>query len=126
MKPFNPHDWKPKKSEVPKQYERPARQRNNSYVSRDVDIVMSRINTDIAPTYADWLALGFALASEFGEGGRAYYHHLSSYYANYNSDETDKQYTNCLRSRSSGVTIKTFFQLAKNAGVNINTKTDEQ
>lgn len=126
MKSFDPQKWLHCQSSVPASPKPPhpinSRMRKQSNVLRDIDIVVSRITTDIAPNYNDWLALGFALASELGESGRTYYHHLSSFYVNYKIDETDRQYTNCLRSRGQGVTIKTFFQLAKNAGININTR----
>ena len=33
---------------------------------------------DITADYNDWLKVGFALAGEFGEGGRGYFHDISS------------------------------------------------
>lgn len=132
MKKFNPADWKPQKPVAQKQYKPVAHARQTgttNSVSRDVDVVVRRIENvgaDIAPTYADWLALGFALASEFGESGRGYFHRCSMYYAGYTPEATEKQYDNCLRSRGHGVSIKTFFQLAKNAGININTKRNNE
>lgn len=119
MKKFEPSKW------LKKQENKPAKQqytRSTSTSESDVDIVMSRINTDIAPTYEMWVNLCFAFSSELGESGRSYYHHCSSYYGNYSSAETDKQYDKCLRSKRDGITIKTFFLYAKNAGININTK----
>ena len=35
---------------------------------------------DITADYNDWLKVGFALAGEFGEGGRGYFHDISSLY----------------------------------------------
>jgi hypothetical protein len=74
---------------------------------------------DIAPNYADWRDLGFALADALGESGRNYYHRLSRFYPSYSQSETDKQYSACLASHGHGVTIKTLYHLAKSAGVSV-------
>lgn len=73
--------------------------------------------TDIAPDYASWRDLGFALADALGESGRSYFHRLSRFYTGYDEREADKQFTACLRSHGSGITINTLFHLAKQAGV---------
>ena len=44
---------------------------------------------DITADYGDWLKVGFALASEFGESGRRYFHDISSIYSGYNQEESD-------------------------------------
>lgn len=91
----------------------------------EVEIVTSRIELtgmDIAPTYNDWRDLGFALAQGLGEEGRAFYHRLSRFYSSYQPAETEKQYTACLRSGGRGITVNTFFHLARQAGVDINTR----
>lgn len=101
-------------------------QRNTSLTARDeVEIVATRIEnscTDITPAYCDWRDLGFALAQGLDEEGRAYYHRLSRFYSGYTPAETDKQFTACLRSRGHGITLNTFFHLARLAGVDINTR----
>ena len=93
----------------------------------DIETVTARIEeagADIAPTYAQWRDLGFALSDHLGEAGRSYYHRLSRFYPDYDAQNTDSQYDKCLRAHGTGVTIKTFFQLAKSAGVSVATKTD--
>lgn len=88
----------------------------------DIETITQRIEStavDIAPNYADWRDLGFALADELGESGRAYYHRLSRFYQDYNSTEADKQFDACLKAHGHGVSIKTFYHLAKAAGVNV-------
>jgi len=92
-------------------------------INSDVEEITCRIESrqvDIAPSYQDWCKLGFALA-EMGESGRAYYHRISTYYPSYNRQETDAQFDRCLHSHGSGVTIKTLFYLAKQAGVDVST-----
>ncbi len=91
-------------------------------LANDVEIVTQRIEAkseDITATYSDWVNLGFALTEEFGESGRDYYHRLSCFYPGYNETECDKQYDKCLRSHGTGITIKTFFQLAKDHGISL-------
>ncbi len=74
--------------------------------------------TDIAPDYASWRDLGFALADALGESGRSYFHRLSRFYSAYDEREADKQFSACLRSHGSGITINTLFHLAKQSGIN--------
>ncbi len=91
----------------------------------DIETITSRIEQcaiDIAPDYASWRDLGFALADALGEHGRSYYHRLSRFYSGYSAQETDRQYDSCLRSHGSGVTIRSFFQMAKSHGVSIITQ----
>lgn len=72
---------------------------------------------DITASYDDWLKIGFAFADAFGESGRQFYHRVSSINAEYTTQNCDKQFEECLRSKGNGITIKSFFQFAKNAGV---------
>ena len=93
-------------------------------VQEDIEIIIQRIeaaHTDITAGYSNWLDLGFALSEELGEAGRDYFHRISRFNPDYNHAETDKQFNNCLKSGGSGVTIKTFFQKAKDAGISIST-----
>ena len=88
----------------------------------DIETITQRIeaaSVDIAPNYADWRDLGFALADALGESGRNYYHRLSRFYPSYSQSETDKQYSACLASHGHGVTIKTLYHLTKSAGVSV-------
>ena len=75
--------------------------------------------TDITASYADWLKVGFAIAGEFGEAGRPYFHAISSLYPGYDQAESDKKYDECLKSNECKTDIATIFYLAKNQGVTI-------
>ena len=91
----------------------------------DVDVIIERVEeagVDITGSYQAWLSVGFALADELGEAGRAYYHRLSRFYPDYSREETDKQYDHCLQSKGSGITIKTLYQLVKEQGISLVTK----
>lgn len=74
---------------------------------------------DITSSYQDWLNTGFALSDGLGENGRDIYHLISGLYPNYNQAECDKQYDACLKSHGHGITINTFFHMAKQAGVDL-------
>ena len=74
---------------------------------------------DITTGYDAWLKTGFALSSEFGESGRGFFHRISKLNAKYSQGEADRQYNKCLAGKGDGVTIATFFQMAKDGGVDI-------
>ena len=70
--------------------------------------------------YANYLAIGFALASEFGEQGREHFHAVAAQNAKYDHKKADRQFTYCLRDTGqSKVTIGSFYYLAKQAGVEL-------
>jgi hypothetical protein len=91
----------------------------------DVELVIEQLaakGVSLGESYDDWLRLGMAFASEFGEGGRGYFHDISRMSAKYDAQKCDKKYDNLVRSKSS-VNIGTFFFMAKQAGVeNLKTK----
>ncbi|MDR3235632.1 MAG: PriCT-2 domain-containing protein, partial [Prevotellaceae bacterium] len=120
-KTFNPKDWA-----SPTSNNKPANAAAKPPVctnpKTDIETITARIeaaSVDIAPNYADWRDLGFALADALGESGRNYYHRLSRFYPKYNQTETDKQFYKCLKAHGHGVTIKTLYHLAKQAGIEI-------
>ncbi|MDD3480065.1 MAG: DUF3987 domain-containing protein [Paludibacteraceae bacterium] len=121
---FNPQEWlnTDKSAVSPKSYpSHPSSVSSLSY-SSDIEEITRRIEsaaTDIAPAYADWRDLGFALAYALGESGRTYYQRLSRFYPNYAATETDKQFNKCLNAHNHGVTVKTLFHLAKQAGISV-------
>ena len=118
-KTFNPSDWVSDKPIQTSQSQKPLQSLGTN---NDIEEIAKRIEfsaLDIAPNYADWRDLGFALADALGESGRNYYHRLSRFYPSYSQSETDKQYSACLASHGHGVTIKTLYHLAKSAGVSV-------
>jgi len=123
LKKFNPYDWipKPEKQKIP----RPAAQQvPPAGVQHEIEVIVSRIESyrlDLTLNYADWLTIGFALADAVGESGRNYFHRVSRFHPDYNFQECNAQFDKCLKRGKSGVSIKTFFFLAKQAGIPINT-----
>lgn len=88
------------------------------------ELISRRI--DITDGYQNYLTLGFALAHEMGENGRQLYHDLCCMHPDYQQQECDRQYSNCLKSNGGGVTIKSFFHMAKEAGVDLSQIAREQ
>lgn len=116
--PFNINEWLPGKMEVTsKQTVIPTND-----VEADIERTVTGIENarmDLTSNYDDWVQIGFALANELGERGRTYFHRISKFYPKYTVGETDKKYDNYLKSQHQGTTIKTFFYLAKQAGIAI-------
>ena len=95
---------------------------NESDVEKEISLVVNRIvaaGIDLTDDYNDWLRLGFALVDALGEGGREAYHRLSSLNQKYEPKACDRQYDACLKGQGGGVTIATFFHMAREAGVDI-------
>jgi hypothetical protein len=117
---FNPQDWLNRPTTQSK-----VTEQHNFNTGSQVDEVeriiqsIEATRTDITSTYSDWVNIGFAFADEFGEDGRTLFHRVSLFYANYSVQECDKQFDNCLKSKGHGVSLKTFFYLAKGAGIDL-------
>ena len=122
-KDFNPNDWLNKGgSQEPPVLPSPESSQCSEFSDLEHEIeqlvtAVESASSDIAPDYTSWRDLAFALADALGEGGRSYFHRLSRFYPGYDEREADKQFSACLRSHGSGITINTLFHLAKEAGV---------
>lgn len=117
---FNPLDWLEQPNQ--QQINTEPQQVEATTDAAEVEKIIQQIEAkqiDIATAYSDWRDIGFAFADAFGESGREYFHRISKFYADYSATECDTQYTNCLKANGHGVTLKTFFFHAKQAGVNI-------
>lgn len=92
----------------------------NEELLNEIELIITQIESqqlDITSTYANWRDIGFAFADNLGEIGRSYFHRISSFYPDYSKSVCDKQFDNCLKSGGSGVTMKSFFHFAKEAGI---------
>lgn len=105
------------KAEMPS-YTHSPESDTSSRVEALIDALRSS-HADITSDYNDWLKVGFALAGEFGESGRGYFHAISSLYPDYDQAESDTKYTECLKSDNGRTDISTLFYLAKNQGVTL-------
>ena len=121
---FNPHEWldvKGTEAERPA----PAIASGSGGEASDIEMITSRIEearVDITSSYANWRDLGFALSDALGENGRDYFQRLSRFHPEYSAIEADRQYDRCLKAGGHGITIKTFYQLAKAHGISLVTR----
>lgn len=130
-KTFNPEEWLPKKEATtppsaalaaPVVANPSDQTASPEDIPKHVEIVTQRIETehiDITSDYNDWIHAMFALIFLFGEGARSYVHRISQFYPGYDPAETDAQFDKCLKSTGSGITIKTFFQIARDHGISV-------
>jgi hypothetical protein len=119
-KTFNPQEWieNPSQQQINTEPKENTPQPNLS----DVEQIIQQIEAnqiDIATAYSDWRNIGFAFADEFGESGRDYFHRISRFYADYSANDCDRQFDNCLKAKGQGISLKTFFYHAKQAGIPI-------
>ena len=120
---FNPKDW----LDVPKEQPKPtvsnkATTNVVAVANNDIESYISAIEqsgTDITGNYATWRDLGFALAEEYGESGRDYFHRISKNYAGYDSKECDEQFNKCLNAKGHGISIATFYHHAHQVGIKL-------
>ena len=127
MKTFSPEEWE----NVPSKNNTENSNTSNvpfadSNTIEDTRVKVERVlslieqkGIDITNGYANWLKVGFAFTNEFQEAGRGFFHRVSRQNAEYNTSDADKQYNKCLAARGDGVTIATFFQMAKDTGIDI-------
>lgn len=115
---FHPEDW----LQQPASTNTTPQESASSGTLEDIEVVTSRIEQsgiDITSGYDNWRNLGFSLSEGLGESGRSYYHRISRLNSGYTPEECDRQYDKCLKSHGTGITVKTFFQKAKEAGISI-------
>lgn len=74
-----------------------ATQTDKERFIRNITETIIRLQVDITTNYQAWYQIAQALANEFGEGGRNYFHVLSQFHAAYSSAKTDKQFNACLK-----------------------------
>ena len=120
---FNPDDWNSAPVEkVPAALSPSVAPSSNlsSILAVVGDVEASGI--DITPTYSEWLAIAVALVAELGEDGRASFHRLSHFNPEYDYNETDRQYSKCLKDGSREITIASLFHIAQAHGVDIGHK----
>lgn len=85
-----------------------------------IDQIVSR-RLNLCENYHEWLRIAFALAHQFNERGREYFHIVSQYSSKYDPVVADKQFSACLKHYNAGgqATIATFYYYCKSAGVRI-------
>ena len=86
---------------------------------REVKDRIIRSGICITDDYNDYFRVLMAIANTYGEGGRKDAEELSAMSAKFNQTEFDKKYDNCLGNSNNAIGIGTFYQMAKDAGIDI-------
>ena len=122
--------WNPKaalwKKYIPKKLQTPKF--NLVFADNDFDNCLRQIKDkglNIADDYHTWVQIGFAIAGQYGEQGRAAFHTVSGNSPKYDPAKCDAKYDNCLKTGAGRVKISTFFWHCKQAGVTTRTKRTE-
>ena len=76
-------------------------------------------SADIAPTYAEYVQLAFAIATDCGEAGREFFHRLCRISAKYQSAHAERMFSNALTKQQGAIHLGTAFHLAESTGVKI-------
>lgn len=91
-----------------------------SSIAGDLCQQVNQRGIDIAPNYDDYMRLCFAMASGFGEEGRAMFHTLCQPSPKYDSSQADKKFDHCLNLSRNGkakASVGTFYWMLKQNGI---------
>lgn len=118
-----------KKSKVFKQYVKPLYNKkevvNTILTNTEFDELINKVissGRNLADDYDTYLKIGFALADEFGESGRQYFHAVSSMSNKYETKSCDRQYTHCISAGGNKkIKIGTFYYFCKLNGIELKT-----
>lgn len=124
---FNPLDWLEKPDQKATHTEPQITEQDQQIT--EVETIIRQIEArqiDIATAYSDWRNIGFAFADAFGEQGRQFFHRVSCFYSDYSKADCDRQFDNCLKAKGQGISLKTFFYHARNAGIPLGAQSLEQ
>jgi hypothetical protein len=98
---------------------------NNRSASNNVEVLtrlcelVEQACIDIAPTYAEYMPMAFAIANDCGEAGRSLFHRLCRISHKYNPNNADKIFTDALKGGNGANGIGSVFYLAERAGVDL-------
>ena len=122
-KNFNPKEWLEQPADVKEPLLNRLATSKIVQVDNKIDSYITAIEQsgiDITGAYATWRDIGFAIAQEYGDSGRDYYHRVSKNHSGYDAKECETQFTNCLKAKGHGISIATFYHYTHKAGIRIN------
>lgn len=90
-----------------------------------IDKIVER-QIDITEPVDNWMTIGTALSSEFGEAGRDYFHAVSQFHLLYSVRDTNYVFDCCLRGDYGPGNIVDYFRIASQYELTINRITVEQ
>ena len=100
------------------------------YVESDFKEILNQIsykNIDLCQEdYFRYIRIGFAIADKFGQAGEDMFHAVCQYGSKYDYKKATKDYSNFLKSSSSGIRINTFYYYCKEAGIELYSRETQQ
>lgn len=91
---------------------------NNDYERVEAYVAaIEATGKDITSPEKKWFDIGCALANSFSENGRDLFHRVSRFYDGYSESEANKKYSHCLKDNYERITLGTFFEYCKQAGI---------
>jgi predicted P-loop ATPase len=114
------------KKYLPKKEIKIIQQKPPIVVKSDFDAMVNQASSmNLFDDYQSYIHLAFALSSEFGQGGRVYFHQLCSSSLKYNTQKADKDYDKALSRNGTGITIATLYHIFKQAGISLTSERTE-
>lgn len=109
----------------------PPKEYKTVFTDTDFDELIKQVRDrglNLCGNYFDWVSTGLAIADEFGEGGRQFFHILSQQDSKYNEKACDQKYNSLIKAQGSGrkVTIGSLFYLCKQHGLTITSQNTQQ
>ena len=96
-------------------------------VKTDFDeMVVKAAPMNLFDEYADYIRLAFALATEFSESGRRYFHSLCQASPKYNERQAERDYNIALTRSQTGVSIASVYYIFKQAGIQTTSERTEK
>ena len=81
-------------------------------VEKTINIIIQN-RLDVTIHEPEWFLLACAIANEFGEYGRGYFHAISQFHPKYRFSEANRKYSHALKKRYSKIGIGTFFKIVR-------------
>jgi hypothetical protein len=128
---YDPDIYVNEKAKVFKKYlpkkEVKKREVKTFVVKSDFDEMVNKASSmNLFDDYQNYIQLAFALTSEFGEGGRMYFHQLCSSSSKYDYTKADSHYNKAMSRSGSGITIASVYHIFKTAGIPLTSQKTEQ
>jgi predicted P-loop ATPase len=110
------------KAKIFKQYLKKIEKRNvqlkRIVVKNDFDQMVNQASgMNLFDDYNDYIKCAFALANEFGEMGRSYFHALCQSSDKYNYDRAEKDYDKAVARNKTGITIASLYYIFAQNGI---------
>jgi hypothetical protein len=121
---YDPDLYYNQKSKIFKQYLKKAEKKNiqvkKIVVKSDFDEMVNQASgMNLFDDYNDYIKCAFALADEFGENGRSYFHALCQSSGKYNYERADKDFSKAVSRDKTGITIASLYYIFGQNGISL-------